>query len=424
MMRLSATFLQRRASRMADAKRCGRIASSLNNVPAMPSALLNRMHALSSMHWMSTQHGGVGQLSMLEWQRIYQNGNTMGQEANRITAQKAEDNVTRLLNEQSQQLATKLRQMITKGDRLVAWELFDAAKASGTADVLHWSMMLKLCNTSTERRRMMEEMVKAGLKLTDVTYGILIKQLMLEGKYIEARAVEEIEMSSSAIIPSKQTQSLFVLPEHKWNKMRMEHLQYLIETHSVEQAHEFYEELETNKVFSTADVLHWSMMVKLCDSSLQRRRMMEEMVKAEETWSKLRSEETWSKLRSRRLLELFKSDTPEARQKAHTFFEVLKASGAASVFRWNLMQRQCNTSEERRSMMGEMVKAGVQPTAASYHVLTNQLMIEGKYEEARVVVETEMPATGVVSDDYMHALFEWTEDKWSKMKTMHLQGLL
>merc|ERR1712195_309843 len=89
-----------------------------------------------------------------------------------------------------------------------------------------------------------------------------------------------------------------------------------------------------------------------------------------------------------------------------------------------MMQPQCGTSTEQRGMMGEMVDAGVQPDVSTYTKLAHQLMFEGKYEEARAVVETEMPAAGVVPDDRTHALFDRTEDKWSKMRTMHLQGLL
>jgi len=74
--------------------------------------------------------------------------------------------------------------------------------------------------------------------------------------------------------------------------------------------------------------------------------------------------------------------------------------------------------------MEQMVKVGVRPGASTYNTLAHQLMIEGKFADARVVVETEMPAAGLVPDDYMHALFERTEGKWNRMRTTHLQGLL
>merc|ERR1712166_534741 len=207
MMRLASTFLQRRASRVAGGMRCSipsmvAIASSLN-VPALPpTALLNPMRALSTLpgHW-HHQFGGGGvgikygsaPLSTLSGHSESTNTNVKGG----------------MTHKASQQLATELRQMITKGDRNGAWKLFDAARATGAADVLHWNMMLRLCNTSSKSRRMMTEMVEADLKLTGMTYEILVKQLMLEGKYEDARAVQETEMPSAAIIPTKHTESLF-----------------------------------------------------------------------------------------------------------------------------------------------------------------------------------------------------------------------
>merc|ERR1712166_196857 len=317
MMRLASTFLQRRASRVAGGMRCSipsmvAIASSLN-VPALPpTALLNPMRALSTLpgHWYHQfGGGGVGikygsaPLSTLSGHSESTNTNVKGG----------------MTHKASQQLATELRQMITKGDRNGAWELFDAARATGAADVLHWNMMLRLCNTSSESRRMMDEMAEAGLKLTDVTYEILVKQLMLEGNYEEARVVQETEMPSTAIIPTKHTESLFRQPELKWGRTRLEHLQGFIKSNAVEQA--------------------------------------------------------------------------------DGFFELLKANGFANEFHWNLMQKLCDTSAEQRVMMEEMAAAGVQPSVMTYSTLATKLMFEGNVEEARAVVEAEMPAAGIASND-------------------------
>merc|ERR1712166_345523 len=323
MMRLASTFLQRHASRVAGGIRCSipsmvAIASSLN-VPALPpTALLNPMRALSTLpgHW-HHQFGGGGvgikygsaPLSTLSGHSESTNTNVKGG----------------MTHKASQQLATELRQMITKGDRNGAWKLFNAARATGAADVLHWNMTLKLCNTSSESRRMMDEMVEAGLKLTGMTYEILVKQLMLEGKYEDARAVQETEMQSAAIIPTKYTESLFSSYHQqttKWSRTRLDHLQGFIKSNAVEQADEF--------------------------------------------------------------------------------FELLKANGVANVFHlWHdrLMATHCDTSAEQRSMMEEMAAAGVQPDVVTYNILANKLMFEGKYQEARAVVDTEMPAAGVEPND-------------------------
>ena len=348
----------------------------------------------------------------------------------------------------SQQLASKLRQMITEGDRNGAQELFDAAKATGAADVLHWSMMLRLCNTSEERRRMMEEMAEAGLKLTDVTYEILVKQLMLEGKYKEARAVQEMEMPSAAIIPTKHTESLLVQPELKWSKMRFDQLQGFIKSNAVELADECFEILKANGV---ANVFEWTLMQGLCDTSVERCRMIKEMAEAgvkpsvmtytnlakqlmiEGKYQEARAvvemqmpaagimpddrthavfekpEEVWSRMRTKHLQSLLNRGTPEAKQQAEEFFEVLKVNGVADSFHWTLMQKLCDTSVEQRVMMEEMVVAGVEPDAMTYNTLVQQMAFEGNFEAARAVVETEMPTAGFVPDVRMHALFERPE---------------
>merc|ERR1711865_42919 len=154
---------------------------------------------------------------------------------------------------------------------------FNAARATGAADVLHWNMMLRLRNTSSECWRMMDEMAEAGLKLTGLTYEILVKQLMLEGNYEEARAVQETEMPSVAIIPTKHTESLFRQPELKWGRTRSLHLQGFIKSNAVEQADEFFELLKANGV---ADVFHWTLMHKLCDTGAEQQVMMEQMAAA------------------------------------------------------------------------------------------------------------------------------------------------
>merc|ERR1712166_729568 len=336
MMRLASTFLQRRASRVAGGMRCSipsmvATASSLD-VPALPpTALLNPMRALSTLpgHWFGG--GGVGikygsaPLSTLSGHSESTNTNVKGG----------------MTLKASQQLATELRQMITKRDRNGAWKLFNAARATGAADVLHWNMMLRLRNTSSECWRMMDEMAEAGLKLTGMTYEILVKQLMLEGNYEEARAVQETEMPSVAIIPTKHTESLFRQPELKWGRTRSLHLQGFIKSNAVEQADEF--------------------------------------------------------------------------------FELLKANGVANVFHCRLMATRCDTSAEQRSMMEEMAAAGVQPNAVIYNKLASQLMFEGNAEEARAVVEREMPAAGVEPDDRTQSVLEKPEDNLSRMRTKHLQ---
>merc|ERR1712028_135101 len=124
------------------------------------------------------------------------------------------------------------------------------------------------------------------------------------------------------------------------------------------------------------------------------------------------------------LTKLLNTSTPEGRQQAQAFFEGLKVNGVADIYQWNLMRRLCETSAEQRSMMGDMTEAGVNPDCATYNILAKQLMFEGRLDEARAVVETEMPAAGIEPDNRTHALFERSEKDWSVMRTGHLTKLL
>ena len=300
----------------------------------------------------------------------------------------------------------------------------------------------------------MEEMVEAGVDLTDVSYATLVQQLMFEGRFIEARAVVDMEMPSVGVVPDDRTHALFEEPEREWNKMRMAHLQGFFETRTPrarQQAMEFFEGL---KASGTADAFHWALMLKQCDTSAEQRIMMRQMahtgvdpdlatytllatqltfegkcgearalletempaaeVLPDERMHELfeSSEETWSRMRTTRIHDLLKTGKPEAIQQAQAFFKGPKASGAASVYQWNLFQAHRKTSTEQRSMIQAMTDAGVKPNAASYNTFSNQLMIEGRFEEARTVVELEMLAAGIVPDDYTHAVFERPEETW------------
>merc|ERR1712166_303587 len=320
--------------------------------------------------------------------------------------------------------------------------------------------------TRAQNDAMMKEMVEAGIEPTIMTYNLLTNQLIIEGKYEEARAVAETEMAAVAVVPDDHTRTLFERPEEVWSKLRATRLQELFKRGTPEarqKAHTFFEQL---KASGAACVFHWNVMQQQCNTSAGRRSTMGEMVEAgvqpnaasynmltnqlmfEGKYEEARAvretempaagvmpdsrnhalfekpEQEWNKMRMTHLRGLLDTSTAEAREQAQAFFEVLKTNNVADLFHWTMMQPQCGTSTEQRGMMGEMVDAGVQPDVSTYTKLAHQLMIEGKYEEARAVVETEMPAAGVVLDDRTHALFEKPAGDWSKMRTQHLQDLL
>jgi len=135
-------------------------------------------------------------------------------------------------------------------------------------------------------------------------------------------------------------------------------------------------------------------------------------------------EDDLSRMRTKHLQDLLERNTPEARQHAQVLFEGLTVNKVADVFHCNVMATHCDTSAEQRSMMEEMAAAGVQPNVVTYTTLASKLMFEGKYQEARAVVDTEMPAAGVEPNDRTKSVLEKPEDDLNRMRTKHLQDLL
>ena len=71
-----------------------------------------------------------------------------------------------------------------------------------------------------------------------------------------------------------------------------------------------------------------------------------------------------------------------------------------------------------------MITAGVHPDTATYTTLAKRLLLEGNKEEARAVLEIEMPVAGVSPNSRTLALFEKTNTVWSKLRTAYLNRLV
>jgi len=362
-----------------------------------------------------------------------------------------------------------LVQTDTPKSREQARVFFEELKANGSADVYQWSIMQRLCDTSAEQERVVAEMVEAGVKPDIASYTIMIKQLMFEGKSKEAHAMVKTEMPAAGVEPSHWTLELLKKAQDRWSAMRTTHLQCLLQSgtpKATEKAHVFFEELKAN---GSADVYQWNIMARLFDTSAEQACNIGEMVdagvkpnvssytmlvqqlmfegKSEEAEAVVetempaagvvpnertralfqKSDDSWGKMRTRRLQGLLKTGTPKATEQAHVFFDGLKVNGAASAYHWSIMQRLCGTSAKQQQMLGDMVDAGVKPNAVSYTTLVQQLIFEGNYEDAKAVVETEMPAAGVVTNDRAQAIindfFTKSQDDWSRMRMQRLTNL-
>ena len=74
-------------------------------------------------------------------------------------------------------------------------------------------------------------------------------------------------------------------------------------------------------------------------------------------------------------------------------------------------------------MIEDMRTSGIQPTSATYNVLMSRLMTEGRLQDARTVMDTQMQAAGINADTSTREIFERPAEQWSRIRTQHLQRL-
>ena len=98
--------------------------------------------------------------------------------------------------------------LVDENETSVAWDLLDKMIKNGAANEYQFNVMMKACNTSCQRREMMEEMINLNLQPNVVTYNMLVKQLRVEGKHEEARHVMEVEMPKVGVKPNVITRKL------------------------------------------------------------------------------------------------------------------------------------------------------------------------------------------------------------------------
>ena len=162
------------------------------------------------------------------------------------------ETLNRSEHELSKMRAGKLQRLIKAGDVAAAHELMDKLKDNGTADVWHFTIMLRACEDSTEMRHVIgTEMPAARVEPNVVTFTTLVSRLMFEGDAAGARRVVEEEMPAAGVQPDDRTLDILHKPEHELGKMRAGELQRLIKAGDVAAAHVLMDKLKDN---GTADV--------------------------------------------------------------------------------------------------------------------------------------------------------------------------
>ncbi len=273
----------------------------------------------------------------------------------------------------------ELQRLVKAGDMAAAHALMDQLKDTGTANVVHFSIMLRACKDSTEMRRVIgtempaagvepdvftfntlisrledsdemrrvigTEMLAAGVEPNVVTFNTLVSQLMIEGDAAGARRVVEQEMPAAGVQPNNRT-------------------------------------LKTLR----------------------------------------RSERILAKMRAAGLQRLVKAGDMAG---AHVLMSKLKDTDNANVVHFSIMLRACKDSTEMRRVIGtEMPAAGVEPNVVTFTTLIKRLMFEGDAAGARRVVEEEMPATGVQPNGRTFQQLKTSNRQLAKMRNAQLQRLL
>ena len=102
--------------------------------------------------------------------------------------------------------STKLKSLIKAGDVAAAHALMDKLKDNGIANVVHFNIMLRACEDSTEMRHVIgTEMPAARVEPDVVTFNTLVSRLMIEGDAAGARRVVEEEMPAAGVQPNDRT---------------------------------------------------------------------------------------------------------------------------------------------------------------------------------------------------------------------------
>ena len=149
-----------------------------------------------------------------------------------------------------------------------------AEQGSGKAEArLLENKLLKECKSSDEMRRVIEkEMPAAGLKPNVFTFTTLVQKLMFEGDLAGARRVVEKEMPAAGVEPDNRTLKAISKSDYELSKMRTSSLRRMVEAGDVESARALMDKLKDNK---TANVVHFTVMLRACEGSAEMRRVIE-----------------------------------------------------------------------------------------------------------------------------------------------------
>ena len=101
-----------------------------------------------------------------------------------------------------------------------AWLRLNEMNESGSANVIHFTIMMKACSSSTEMLTLMDRMRRLQHLPNTFSYNTLVTQLMLEGRMDDAIDVIEIEMVDYGVKPDEKTMKTIWNHSDQWSMMR------------------------------------------------------------------------------------------------------------------------------------------------------------------------------------------------------------
>ena len=107
----------------------------------------------------------------------------------------------------------------------------DKLKDNGTANVVHFSIMLRACEDSAEMRHVIgTEMPAARVEPDVFTFNQLVSRLLVEGDAAGARRLVEEEMRAAGVQPNERTFQQLKKSKYELGQTRTTQLHRLLKT--------------------------------------------------------------------------------------------------------------------------------------------------------------------------------------------------
>jgi ribosomal protein S7 len=357
-----------------------------------------------------------------------------------------------------------LKQLLDSNESKVAWDLFHKMVENNAVNEFHFSVMMKACDTSNEIREWINKMLDddddINIRPNLFTYTTLVSQLMIEGKADDAQHIVEVEMPAAEVEADNKVKNLLRTDDDIWLRKRTSLLRKFLESKNTQSAWIFFNTMMEN---NAANEIHANVMMMACNTSVQKLELMEKMKAAslvpniatytllvrqllmEGKWNEAchvlkvempaagvksndkmlqtfeRPVDAWSSMRTGLITEYLKDQDTDS---AWNFFQILMENGAADEYQVNAMWQSCRFSHQIRDLMDEAIKLDFQIPVFEFNRLVKTLMLEGKVEEARDVVNIEMLDYGVKPNERSFDYLSRDSERWFIMRSQMLTNYL